>query len=136
MKRILVLLVALAVALPMATSCLFEENIDVIVKWGFAPDDHSAISHGPEILIPSAQTLLTAFDNAFYSSYSQFGSSHTAVMRGQTSRSRAIKNISKAADAAVASLPDGFSCPVDGVFVVRMTYGERAEETVWARNFQ
>ena len=133
MKRLIGFIAAIAAVLPLVTSC-YEESIDTIVEWGFADDDHSAISNGLEIILPSAQTLLKAFDDSFYSEYEEFGTGHYAVMRAQSGRNKAIKNIKKAADRAVATLPSDFSCPINKLFVVRMRYSEN-EETVWSRSF-
>lgn len=137
MKRIFTLIIAAMVILPCLTSCLYEENIDCSVEWGFAEDTNSNISYGLESLLPSAQVIFDAFDKCFYSDYEKSISSHEAIMREQHSKSKALKNAKKTAEKAASMIDAGHTCPVDYIFVVRVKYGtETGYNTAWSHDYR
>ena len=136
MKKFFLMTAMVAVVLSCFTSCYYE-SYDTFVKWGFAEDTDSEIVNGLETLLPSAQVIFDAFDNAFLGDYEDLGMSHEALMRAQNGKSKAIKNAKKTAESALSMIDKDHTCPVDYIFVVRIRYDvEGGYETVWSHDFR
>lgn len=139
MKRILALIVAAAAIFSLSGCSLFYyEEMDTIVEWGFAEKEDSAIVYGLESLLPSAQTIIEAFDGTFSKYGDSMGSSrHEVVFKAQTSEKKALKHAKNVAEEAAAKIPAGHTCPVDYIWVVNIRYGgDGAPKTAWSHDYR
>lgn len=137
MKKIFRIIIVAAFALMGMTSCLYDESIDCFAEWGFAEDTESDVIYGLETMLPAAQKIITTFDNCFSSEYDDCLGGHEVVMRQQHGRSQAYKNAKKTAERAASMIEDGFTCPLDNIFVVRVQYEAGGEyKTVWSHDYR
>lgn len=135
MKKFVLKLALALGALSCFSGCTYE-NIDTFVQWGFAKDANSDIYYGLEILLPSANKIINAFDTEFAAEFGRYLNDHEAIMESQHSWDDASNLARKIANRAHATLPEGFTCPVDRVFVVRIRYDSERYETVWVHDYR
>lgn len=139
MKKILLLLVTAAAVFGLSGCSLFYyEEIDTSVEWGFAEKENSEIIYGLESILPSAQTIIEAFDAEFSKAGDSFSSNrHEVIFRAQNSEKKAIKNARKVAERAAARIPADHTCPVDYIWVVNVKYGvEGSPKTAWSHDYR
>jgi len=133
-------IIATAVALLSISSCdlFYEENVDTIVNFEFADDNGEIMGLGLEKVLTSYQTLIDTFGAEFKKAGAEeLIYEDQFLLRGQKGQNRAEKNIKKIADKAAAHMEAGFTCPIDGIFTITMTYGTKVSDViVWQHDYR
>lgn len=136
MKKIISMIAAAVITVCGFTGCT-QEKMDTFVQWGFAKDTDSEIVNGFETMLSSSQVIFNAFDQAFFSDYTDLKyDGHTALMKAQEGKSKAAKNAKKTAEKAHSMIDKDHVCPADYIFVVRIRYDSDEYETVWSHDYR